>query len=248
METKRVLLMYSGGYDSILSMFKLMNFGYNVLLVNYDNGCEISNGYEVKQAMKYQEKYYPKIEYIGKITTVTGFMYNNRLTDNIPMNEMVEKYGNTTISQIRCLNCRSAMYVESIKYCLDNNIHYIAEGARKSQLFSIEQPPVIESYKKLVNEYGLELLLPVWDLEDDFDKETLIMGYDDNRGGATLWGKSESKCVLGIPLEEAVPEEYTNTIKKLLEELIIPDCRRQIEYKYRPKQLLYKGNGNFPFL
>ena len=135
-----------------------------------------------------------------------------------------------------------------ISYCLDNNIHYIAEGARKSQLFSIEQPPVIESYKKLVNEYGLELLLPVWDLEDDFDKETLIMGYDDNRGGAMLWGKSESKCVLGIPLEEAVPEEYTNTIKKLLEELIIPDCRRQIEYKYRPKQLLYKGNGNFPFL
>ena len=51
------------------------------------------------------------------------------------------------------------MYHEAIRYCLLNDVHFIAEGARKSQLFSIEQPKVIEGYRKLLNEFGIELLL-----------------------------------------------------------------------------------------
>lgn len=48
MEKKKVLLMYSGGLDSILSMIRLISDGYKVLLVHFDNGCSISIGLEVR--------------------------------------------------------------------------------------------------------------------------------------------------------------------------------------------------------
>ncbi len=44
MERKKVLLMYSGGLDSILSMARLIRDGYKVLLIHFDNGWTISTG------------------------------------------------------------------------------------------------------------------------------------------------------------------------------------------------------------
>ena len=46
---EKILLMYSGGLDSILSMVKLIYSGYKVLLVHFDNCCTISIGDEVKK-------------------------------------------------------------------------------------------------------------------------------------------------------------------------------------------------------
>ena len=172
MEKKKVLLMYSGGLDSILSMVRLISEGYKVLLVHFDNGCSISTGFEVERALNFENGYgKDTVEYIGKLTIVPYFRDNERQFANMSFSELQDRYGNTTISQIRCLNCRSAMYHEAIRYCLMNNVHVIAEGARQSQLFSIEQPKLIEGYKKLLNEFGIELLLPVYDMKDDLHKE-----------------------------------------------------------------------------
>ena len=57
MERKKVLLMYSGGLDSILSMARLVSQGYKVLLVHFDNGCSISTGLEVERTMKFENGY-----------------------------------------------------------------------------------------------------------------------------------------------------------------------------------------------
>lgn len=242
MEKEKVLLMYSGGLDSILSMVRLIAKDYKVLLVHFDNGCSISIGLEVERAKEFEKRFgIDSVEYIGKITTIPEFRNNEREVANIPFSRMQTDYGDCTISQIRCLNCRSAMYYEAILYCLNNNIKYIAEGARKTQLFSIEQLKMIKAYRKLLEEFGIELLLPVYDLDNDFYKENELM----------LWGivptPSEDKCILGMPLNEVVPEEQTNTIKKIFERNIKPRYVKKLKKHPLPQQTIYKGSGRIEF-
>ena len=115
MEKEKVLLMYSGGLDSILSMIRLIKEGYKVLLIHFDNGCSISIGSEVIRALEFEKRFgIENVEYVGKISTVPQFRNNEREVANIPFSEFCETYGDATISQLRCLNCRSAMYYEAI--------------------------------------------------------------------------------------------------------------------------------------
>ena len=51
-ERKTVLLMLSGGLDSILSMVRLINDGYNVKLINFDNGCTLVSGSVYDKGLK----------------------------------------------------------------------------------------------------------------------------------------------------------------------------------------------------
>ena len=242
MERKKVLLMYSGGLDSILSMARLISEGYKVLLVHFDNGCSISNGLEVERALYFENGNGKDIvEYIGKLTTVPDFRDNERQIANMSFSELQDRYGDTTISQIRCLNCRSAMYHEAIRYCLLNDVHYIAEGARKSQLFSIEQPKVIEGFRQLLNEFGIELLLPVYDLEDDWSKENELLLY------GIIPSASEDKCILGMPLDDPVPEYQTDAISRLFEENIRPRYVKELKKQLKVPQFPYKGKGRIEY-
>ena len=242
MEREKVLLMYSGGLDSILSMCKLLYKGYKVLLIHFDNGCSISSGTEVERALKFENGFgKDKVQYVGKITTIPEFRNNELEIANIPFSELYQKYGDCTISQIRCLNCRSAMYYEAINYCLQNDIHYIAEGARKSQLFSIEQPKVIESYRSLLKEFNIELLLPVYDLDSDWIRENELLFY------RILPSASEDKCVLGMPLSEKVPENQTETINRIFEENIKPRYVKELKLRPLHVQTIYRGKGRIEF-
>ena len=242
MERKKVLLMYSGGLDSILSMARLISNGYKVLLVHFDNGCSISIGLEVERAMNFEKMFgNEKVEYVGKLTTVPAFMDNEIQIANMPFSEIKDRYGDTTISQVRCLNCRSAMYHEAIRYCLINDVHFIAEGARKSQLFSIEQPKMIQGYRELLNEFGIELLLPVYDLVDDWikDQELLLFGI--------LPSASEDKCVLGMPLREPVPEHQTDAVYNIFDANIKPRYVRELKKRPFVPQYPYKEKGRLEY-
>ena len=133
------------------------------------------------------------------------------------------------------------MYYEAIIYCLQNDIHYIAEGARKSQLFSIEQPKVIESYKSLLKEFDIELLLPVYDLDSDWIRENELLFYH------ILPSASEDKCVLGMPLNDNVPENQTETIYHLLENNIKPRYIKELKLRPVRVQTISKEKGRIEF-
>lgn len=67
------------------------------------------------------------------------------------------------------------MYTYTIELARKMNLKYIAEWARKSQLFAIEQEELLNEFKKLCQKYNLELLTPVFDVENDFEKENEIL-------------------------------------------------------------------------
>lgn len=194
---KECLVLFSGGKDSLLSAILLIEQGYKVKLVHYDNMCSIGcsnvkNGYK-RLVKKYGNE---KIEYIG-VKNISCFFRNfiNKIY-NMHIDELKNKYGNVSISQLNCLSCRLSMYIATIIICRRDNIKYVADGARNSQLFAIEQDEMLELFKKLFMDYNIELLFPVKDINDDFDEKNQLLV----RG--IIPKVYESQCLLGMPLSD----------------------------------------------
>ena len=208
---KEVLLMYSGGLDSILSCIRLINEGYKVYLIHFDNGSSIGTENVQKGAQILIEKYKDKVEYLGVASTVGIFAYYRVMTniENLNAEELYNKYGKISMSQYRCLLCRMAMYTYTVALARKMNIKYIAEGARKSQLFAIEQEELLNEFNFFCNKYGIELLTPVLEVEDDYKKENELLQY----GIYPI--AYEGKCLLGYPMSKKLTKEELNDVKKL---------------------------------
>lgn len=220
---KKVLLMLSGGRDSFLSACYLAEQGYQVHMVTYDNGC-ISNVNNAKEvADRIIQKYGSDRALFVGVQSVSAEMY--RLQEPYlykTIGESSQKYPNLRPAQLPCLACHTGMYVECIAYCKIHKISYIAEGARKSQRFFVELPEMVRRYTELVEENGLHLVLPVYDLMDDWERKLRLAerGY--------IPKTSEPQCWIGCPLrEELSPAEidslaayYDDEIKPKLQGLI----------------------------
>lgn len=207
---KKALILYSGGKDSMLSAMLLIEQGYQVFLVHYDNSLEIGSC-NVKNGFKRLEKKYgnDNIKFIG-VKKIDG-IFRELVKEfyNLKSNEITKKFGNISISQFNCLACRLSMYIESIIICRQLGINYVADGARNSQLFAIEQDKMLNLFVDLFKEYNIDLLLPVKNLKDDFQEknEFLIRGI--------VPKVRESQCLIGMPLDTELLEEdiLTATIK-----------------------------------
>ena len=47
----------------------------------------------------------------------------------------------------------------------------------KTQLFALEQEKLLEGYRSLLNQYDIDLLLPVYDYESDYEVENELNQY-----------------------------------------------------------------------
>lgn len=215
---KKVLVLYSGGKDSMLSAMLLLEQGYQVYLIHYDNSFEVGS-YNVKNGVKRLEKKYgnDKVKYIG-VKKIDGlFREFIREFYNFKSDAITEKFGSVSISQFNCLACRLSMYIESIIICKQLEINYVADGARNSQLFAIEQDQMLNLFIELFKLYNIDLLLPVKNLKDDFQEknEFLIRGI--------IPKVSESQCLIGMPLNsDGVDEEMLSATVKIYQLLLFP--------------------------
>lgn len=212
---KECLVLFSGGKDSFLSTIYLIEQGYKVCLVHFDNGQtiginNIKYGYE-RLIKKYGKD---KVEYIGS-RNIGGFFRKFIINIyNMHIEELRNKYGNITISQLNCLSCRLSMYIAAIIICKQKEIEYVADGARKSQLFAIEQDEMLRLFEDLFKKYGIKLLFPVKDLIDDFEEknEFILRGF--------VPKVNESQCLIGMPLQSSKIDKISlNTCIKIYKEL-----------------------------
>lgn len=198
---KDVLLLYSGGKDSTLSAIRLHNAGYNVHFIHFDNGH-----------MKDQDK--PYLTYRKTFSPEDGYYFSylhkncdiKCLFNCLFSNYNSFKDNSELTSEIRCLSCRMAMYIEAIRIAKKEGFKYLAEGARTSQKFMLEQRPILKRVKDIASSYGIELLLPVLDLSDDQEEinELIANGYS-----SKTW---ESKCLIGKPAKDKTIEDEEKII------------------------------------
>ena len=219
---KEVLLLYSGGLDSMLSACYLVSSGYHVNLIHFDNGSSIGTENIIKGAKELENRFgSERITYLG-IVPIIGVITRFHKIENLKLSKVTETYGNITISQYQCLACSSAMYHYATMIALDKGISIIAEGARKSQQFTIEQPPMMKEYEKFLNSLGITLLTPVYDLEDDFERFSELYRF---RLEPIAY---EGKCFLGYRIDDEHPvdEEVIDGTVKIFQETILPEMNR----------------------
>lgn len=200
-EKKEVLLLYSGGKDSTLSAIRLRKEGYHVHFFHFNNGFMLDT-----------DK--PYLTFSNTFAEKGGYYFDFR-NHSIDIQNLFESYfarwkeehgdileDATLDSEIRCLSCRMAMYTEILCYAKKHQFKYIAEGARISQQFMIEQQPMINRLKELASEYGIEILYPVLNLDDDYKEKQELIEYGFS---SKSW---ESKCLLGKrPKEKTIEDE-----------------------------------------
>lgn len=221
--SEKVLVMFSGGLDSLLTTCKVIEDGYKAVLVHYDNGCMSGASKVCKTASKIIERYgQDKVEFWG-IGQMAGYFYvlnNFRFMKYPTLSTLANHYPFLIPQQMNCLTCRTAMYIFSILLCKQLKINKIAEGARKSQMFAIEQEEMLEEYKKLLGKYGIELFLPVLDLESDYEREELLLIRQ------IMPREAKAQCWLGSPMHKPLSaEELANVVKYFQEELLEPTLK-----------------------
>ena len=67
---KEVILMYSGGLDSILSCIRLVSKGYKVYLIHFDNGSSIGTERIQIGANRLMKRFKDQVEFLGIASTV----------------------------------------------------------------------------------------------------------------------------------------------------------------------------------
>lgn len=224
-----VLLLYSGGRDSALSAIRLRNLGYHVYFIHFDNGHMLDQDkpyLTFKNTFDQYDGYYFDIQ--NSAVDISNIFYQY-------FENWKKEYGDTLndatlTSEVRCLSCRMAMYTKAFEFAFEHHFKYVAEGARISQKFMLEQQPMIDRLKDFASCYGIELLYPVLYLEDD--KEEIIELLE-NGFSSKGW---ESKCLLGrrakdksVEDEQIILNYYDNVIK--------PQMVDNLEYSYKKCKL-----------
>lgn len=221
---REALILFSGGKDSFLSTLMMLDKGYKVNLVTFDNGYELKSSNVLIGAKKIQKKYGPnKVEIIG--IKKTDAIFRNMINSfyNYDTNYINNKFGNITISQFNCLSCRLSMYILSMIICKQKNINLVVDGARKSQLFAIEQDEMIKEFQKLFNEFNLEIIFPVLDEQSDFEIKNKILAH------GFVPKMKESQCLLGMPLDNRLNNNVIASCLNVYRKELYPKIRKILE-------------------
>lgn len=202
-------VLFSGGLDSSLAVCKMIENGYNVELLHFNQGTLISNNLVTIRYNELKNIYSECINgiYYGY---VSGLFRRIAL---VSLEEDIRKYNVSLI----CVGCKLAMHVQSIIYCKKNKIEFMADGSTERQQRYGEQREVALAFiKDLYNEYGIEYKNPVYNL----NKKEIKYGLFDR--GITIQ-PLEDTCLFSntfsIASDEAV-EEYLNDKKQLCKNLI----------------------------
>ena len=195
-ENNDCLLMYSGGKDSTLAAIRLYNAGYNVHFIHFDNGH-----------MRDQDK--PYLTFQKTFNKDQDYYFDYELS-SVDIKQLFEEYygewsnlidNQELLSEIRCLSCRMAMYTKLLQIAKEKGYKYVAEGARISQKFMLEQIPIITRLKDLASSHGIKLLLPVLYVDDNQEEIDELLA---NNHSSKTW---ESKCLIGKPPKDKTSED-----------------------------------------
>ena len=195
-ENNYCFLMNSGGKDSTLAAIRLYNAGYNVHFIHFDNGH-----------MRDQDK--PYLTFQKTFNKDQDYYFDYELS-SVDIKQLFEEYygewsdlidNQELLSEIRCLSCRMAMYTKLLQIAKEKGYKYVAEGARISQKFMLEQIPIITRLKDLASSQGIKLLLPVLYVDDDQEEIDELLA---NNHSSKTW---ESKCLIGKPPKDKTSED-----------------------------------------
>lgn len=217
-QKKGILLMYSGGKDSLLSALKLnKEYPEHVInLVTYNNGCMVGlkNAETIIEKLRYLDRY--GFSYRGVFDTYGIARQFFSPYFNMKAETIAKKYPGLTPSQFNCLICKTSMYLYSMWLAKQWDCEYVANGARECQEFVVEHEEMIDRYQDLAKEFGLSIKYPVYDINDDWELENEIFRL------GMIPKVYEPKCLVGYPIYNTMDSETIESTIEYYDKEIVP--------------------------
>lgn len=152
---KRCVVLFSGGLDSSLTACDMIENGYDLELLHFNQGSLISNGLARIRKDEIQ-KAYPLCTVNMTEINVSGLFRRLALTT---LEEDIIKYRVSLV----CVGCKLAMHIGTIIFCKNHKINAVADGSTKRQERYGEQRLVaLEFLHELYEEYGLTYSNPIY--------------------------------------------------------------------------------------
>ena len=224
-EKEKIIMLFSGGKDSFLATCLLIEAGFNVHMVCFETFAGLAGDNARYGAMRIISRYGEDCANFLGVYPNVGFWREFILPFlNMKPSEILEQYGELTVSQFNCLTCRSAMYVWTIIKAKEMSIQKVADGARKSQGFVIELPCMLEQFQNFFKGFGLELLFPVSNLDNDWHLKNLLL----TKGFVPK--VIEPQCLIGAPLPSGgeLEEVIQRAVVTYFNDVIVPRARNII--------------------
>ena len=206
---KRCAVLFSGGLDSSLVVCKMIENGYNVELLHFNQGTLISNNLTSIRYCELKRVYNDGVQNLNHVH-IEGLFRRIAL---VSLEQDIKKYGVSLV----CLGCKLSMHIQSIIYCTKNRINTLADGSTKKQSKYGEQREVSLGFiKDVYGEYGISYINPIFNLEKKDIKYSL---FD---RGITIQ-PMEDTCMFSNTFSFAPDEillDYLESKKNLCVELI----------------------------
>ncbi|MEA2599470.1 MAG: hypothetical protein QOF89_462 [Acidobacteriota bacterium] len=157
---KEIAIRFSGGKDSMLATLRvapefdrvhLLTFGHQMIA---DLDKPAHNVTKLEQALGTPGKF---VHEVFDITPIIRYFYEGKgyLSD-------VRKYG-TLARAGTCTACDFAMFVRTILYCLEHDIHFACDGGNRSEFSGFLDEWGLDSIKDFAASHGVEWVFPVYD-------------------------------------------------------------------------------------
>lgn len=165
---KDVLLLFSGGRDSILSAVRLIKNGYHVRMISFDNGHMQKTKLMRKTADRLVSKFGKECCSYEGIFSIAPILYD------FLGEYMRESSIGCQMLHCTCLCCHTAMLLRAVIFCKENNIHYLASGDKEADPYLFNSTEFFQFYVSICRENGIELLRPVRDVSTNFERKIEI--------------------------------------------------------------------------
>ncbi len=160
MDDEKIVVLFSGGTDSLLTAALMAEKFKEVQLITYHRFGFSSTSNSGTNVRRLKEKYGGTkfIHKIIKTDKLTRYVFNERYLRNLL------KHGFFMLSN--CGLCKLAMHLRTVIFCLDNNITNVCDGANQNmRLFPDQMKNVLEEYRKMYARFGIHHVSPVFELE-----------------------------------------------------------------------------------
>lgn len=183
-DNSKVMLLFSGGRDSVLSAARLASSANQVYLVTFDDG--------LIKSMDYRDRGVNILKDACNDCDCLGSIYDSGVRNicgiwqmlirpvlNMSFTALAGDYSAMTGYQTYKLVSRTAMVVAAGIMCKSLGISSLAVGDKMGDVCSVQHSSVFELHKNMLKElYGVTYVRPVWDVEDEFEVKSELMMRD----------------------------------------------------------------------
>lgn len=206
MVNPKVLVLWSGGKDSLLTTCKLLHEGRDVILFSCNNGSLVAEEYLGHGVRRLQAIYGERVTYAGVYSIVSWVLQLGEWWTNTPLGEIAKDYPNLTWTHVRCLHCQTAMWLSALAYAKAKGVMEVAAGYKAMDEFCTGIQGYWECIRDVARAHGIGVRFPCSEITTDFERDALLCQCG-------LYPKVfEPKCMQGTPATHLTEEAQSDLV------------------------------------